>query len=96
VEVAKKRWGMDPCLIEPPETPIAWERDRGQGPPVMIPDVTCHALLESDYGAKDPKRGWSHVAIVWFQNNYAMPIEESVIGQIALIEWDRWAEDWDF
>lgn len=36
----------------------------------------------------------SILAVVWFQENFALPIDESVLERIKAIDWDRLAEAW--
>jgi hypothetical protein len=36
----------------------------------------------------------SILAVVWFQETFALPIDESVLERIKAIDWDRLAEAW--
>jgi hypothetical protein len=67
----------------------AYERRR----PVEIPPITCLADFESYQPARDPAQHASALAIVWFQDNFAMPIQPTIEKQIQGIDWDKVAND---
>jgi hypothetical protein len=39
---------------------------------------------------------YSSLAVAWFQNEFAMPIDAEVLNQIRKIDWERHAKDWNW
>jgi len=62
-----------------------------------LPKVTCMASLRCPIPLVEPKEeGWfrhSHATIVWFQEEFAFPIDAEVMAQIRTIEWSAIAVD---
>lgn len=54
--------------------------------------VTCIAVFDSD--AISVEEPYSSLAIVWFQEEFALPIDASVVAAIRKLDWDRIAGDW--
>jgi hypothetical protein len=38
----------------------------------------------------------SSLVIIWFQNDFALPIDPAVVEQIKAIDWDSAAYDWEW
>jgi hypothetical protein len=95
---AKKR-SMNPVyLVAPVETPI----DLGPGTtypfgsPATLPEVICIGRLQSEpIGERDPSL-YSELTIIWFQSEFAMPIEPSVLEQIGKLDWDALASNFEY
>ena len=58
-----------------------------------LPLVTCTARLTSTQGAKDKGPQGSFLTVVWFQDEFALPIEPAVLAQIAELPWESLASD---
>jgi hypothetical protein len=62
-----------------------------------LPLVTCMASFRCPQtigpGEEQGLFGYSVATIVWFQDRYAMPIAEEVLGEIRLLDWNRVARD---
>ena len=62
-----------------------------------LPKVTCIALLRCPLPLVEPnKDGWfshSRGILVWFQENFAFPIDAEVMAQIRALDWNAVAID---
>ena len=63
--------------------------------PEWMPVVTCIADFEC-MTAKNPKMDASSLVIVWFQDEYAMPISEAALRSIKGIDWHAHAVDFEY
>jgi|CXWL01.1.fsa_nt_gi hypothetical protein len=97
VEAAKQLWNEAPYLIEPIETPIIWKREYPLGIPASIPGKVCISQLRSFYprGENMGLSGleYSLLTLVWFQDEFAFPIDDSILEKIHSLDWDRYATD---
>lgn len=87
-----------PYLIPPVETPISLgigARLRRRGVPSRLPEVTCIAQFLSFSPVRDPSMTLSGMVVVWFQSEFAFPIDPTVLEQIVAIDWDSHAADGD-
>ncbi|MEZ4446014.1 MAG: hypothetical protein R3B72_43460 [Polyangiaceae bacterium] len=77
IEPARKR------QVEPP----------GFDPPGFewLPAVTCICGLEAPRSTRDDDLDLSVLTLIWFQDEYALPIQEDVATAIHLLDWDRLA-----
>ena len=83
--------GITPHLIEP-------ARKRQVEPPGFdppgfewLPAVTCICGLEAPRSTRDDDLDLSVLTLIWFQDEYALPIQEDVATAIHLLDWDRLA-----
>jgi uncharacterized protein (TIGR02996 family) len=90
--------GGEPYLIRPVETPIEYPRDRPYpfGQPVALPPVACVGRFHSFEPARAPGHGYSVLVVIWFQAEFALPIDPHVWEQLLLIDWDQLAADYDW
>ena len=74
------------------------KRTSHRGKPVeRIPYIACTALFRSNGVMREGDEDIafaSILAVVWFQETFALPIDESVLERIKAIDWDRLAEAW--
>ena len=63
---------------------------------IHIPYITCYAQFESSVIDKDDDSNGSWLTIVWYQDDFALPIDESVLEHIKTINWDDVAEGYEF
>lgn len=83
-------------LIEPEQTLIPYDRKYPPGTPASIPGITCIAKIEYDSSFRDENMDYSSLGIVWFQSDYAFPIDENILQKIKEIPFgklcheDRW------
>ena len=59
-----------------------------------IPRIECIASFESK-PISDDYMG-SNLTVVWFQDEYPMPINQDIINKIKSIDWDNKASSFDF
>ena len=84
----------EPYLIRPVEKAIEYHRDRPYpfGIPSALPAVTCIGRFSSF----SPVRGetdyeGSSLIILWYQEQFALPIAPDVSSHIVPIDWEKYA-----
>lgn len=84
-----------PCLIQPPQTAIATPRGEAYpfGTPARLPSIVCVGEFESSTTARDPEADYSALTIIWFQDDFALPIDKRVAVRIEAIDWETQARD---
>ena len=92
----KKIWNCKSHLIEPVETPIDMGRPYPFGVPASIPPITCVGLWSTTGYARDEQWGCMQLAIVWYQAQFALPIDERVLAQILEIDWGSTGEFYEY
>lgn len=80
-------------LIEPKQKVLREDIRNPENTKMALPEVTCIALLCCNEPAKDPDMVGSKLAVVWYQDTMAMPIEEAILDQMKLIKWSELAKD---
>jgi hypothetical protein len=89
-EDAKKFCGLDEIyLIEPQQTPIPYDGKYPFGEPASLPSVACIIELWHYTTFRDDKKDFSSLGIIWFQNDYAFPIDEEIIEKIKQIPFSK-------
>jgi hypothetical protein len=96
MDEARKRRNFEPYLIPPIETPIEIDRKYPFGTPASIPGITCIAQFDSFDPARDKSMDASTLPIVWFQSDFAFPIEDSILEHIRLLNWEKYASDFQY
>jgi uncharacterized protein (TIGR02996 family) len=91
----QSRRGEAPYLVEPPERPIEYKRDSPYpfGTPAHIPGIACIGQFDSFKPARDESHDGSCLTIIWFQDDYAFPIDPGVYEHIRAIDWEKHAHD---
>ena len=89
-EAKKFCWQDEIYLIEPEQTPISYDEGKyGKypfGKPASLPQVTCIAKIKClSTTFKDKTKDYSSLGIIWFQENYAFPIDKNVLEKIKEI-----------
>lgn len=90
--------GMTPYLIPPTETPIPWDRDEPYfggrfGTPAALPEIGCVAEFRSFDPVRNPEEHYSWLVIIWFQRDFAFPIDPAALKSLLEIDWERHAVD---
>ncbi len=98
-EAREQLEGCEPYLIPPPTRPI--ENDprpafARRSPPELIPSVACIARFLSRRPAREPHKDGSQLVVVWFQDDFAFPIDPSVMAHLHELDWARLAFDFDY
>jgi hypothetical protein len=82
-------------VVTPIETPL----DPGPaysfrfGAPAALPSVSCVGRFRSEPVAKEEFGGYSELTFIWFQSDFAMPIEPDVLQEMIRLDWDTLATD---
>ncbi len=63
------------------------------GPAEVLPDIVCVGLFHSSPVRNEPEH-FSLLSILWFQDDFALPIEPSVVEQIRKLDWENLAYNW--
>jgi hypothetical protein len=97
-EERRRLGGGEPYVIRPVETPIKYRRGRPYpfGQPNSVPGVGCVGRFHSFQPARDSARDCSELVVIWFQDEFALPIEPSIWEQLLGIDWDQHASDYDY
>jgi hypothetical protein len=59
-----------------------------------LPAVTCIGAFDSDELNRPGSEPYSSMVIVWFQDEFAAPIDLGVQAQIERLDWEWLAKDW--
>lgn len=84
----------EPVLIEPRRTPVPPIVGRDLPPAEWLPATTCIAMFDSNALQRDDSEPYSSLVIAWFQDEFALPIDDTVLHEIRQIDWERFATDW--
>ena len=89
VRDAKTGFGeAEPFLIRPKQMPLDIGREYSFGKPATIPGVRCIAYFRCTFPTPRGRAGdFSSMTIVWFQDQFAMPIDPEVLDQIRTVDW---------
>jgi hypothetical protein len=63
--------------------------------PEWLPVVTCIADFEC-LAAKNPNMDASSLVIIWFQDEYALPLSEAALRSIKALDWHAHAIDFEY
>jgi hypothetical protein len=58
-----------------------------------LPGVTCTARFTSARNAKDSNDNGSFLTVVWYQDEFALPIDDAALSAIAELDWAKLASD---
>ena len=58
-----------------------------------LPRITCIAALINYNPVSDLDKECSRLALIWFQDDFAFPVDEDIVRQIIQIEWNKHAID---
>lgn len=81
----------EPLLIPPAETPIQMSRPYPLGVPSKMPAVQCIGRWQGPLETRGDEVGWTKLTIIWYQEDWAMPIAPEVAAQIQALDWSRHA-----
>lgn len=97
-EERNKQHSRTPYLIPPAQTPITFPGSTRYpfGEPMRIPSILCIARYVSRLPAHDPSDPmlyYSQLSVIWFQEDFAFPIEGAVLEALSQIDWEKLAYD---
>ncbi|HLH30013.1 MAG TPA: hypothetical protein VKY31_02345 [Terriglobia bacterium] len=61
--------------------------------PEWLPLVTCIGSFKGGRPVRDPKKDISVLTVLWFQEEYALPILEPALSHLVALDWDSLAVD---
>lgn len=83
-------------LIPPTETPYECDRKSPYpfDTPSALPAVVCIGRFKSNEPVRNPEEFGSWLVLIWFQDEFAFPIDPKVEAEIRALDWDSLAEDY--
>ena len=86
--------GREPVLIDPNIKTIEHIRSGQTVQELRLPDICCAAHFESGALLRANSEPYSSFVVVWFQDEFAMPIATDIEQQMAKTDWEKDAVDW--
>ncbi len=83
-------------LIEPKQKPIDYEGKYPFGSPASLPRVTCVAELWHHDVFKNKDKMFSSLCIIWFQEDYAFPIDKDILNKIKEVPFSKVCGEFDY
>jgi hypothetical protein len=95
--------GAKPHLLPPPRRGYLREPGDMAGvvarsphrTPEWLPMVRCIGSFKDVVKARDPTKDLSLLTVVWFQDEYALPVLEPALSQLLAVDWESLAADID-
>jgi len=96
-------WSGKPHLIVPPRRDYEFKpgdmrkeaQRNSMWVPEFLPTVRCVGSFRSPELVRDPNKCLSVLPIVWFQDDYALPILDPALSQLLDVDWGALALDVD-
>jgi hypothetical protein len=88
--------GHTPLLLEP--VPMSLEDPESRsfdGDSVVLPAATCAARFWSEKLAGDDHGVASMLRVIWFQDDFAFPIDHVVTVELEALDWEAHAWSWE-
>ncbi len=80
-----------PVLFEPIETPVEKHSDPDWSTAATLPAITCVARFLSDVLPGDEEGIASVLSVIWFQDEFAFPIDPVVKVELGALDWEAHA-----
>jgi hypothetical protein len=98
LESRSRQHSRNPYLIPPPQTPITFPGSTHYpfGKPMRLPGILCVARFNSRnpvHDHSDPILYYSQLSVIWFQDDFAFPIDGAVLEALRQIDWEKLAYD---
>jgi hypothetical protein len=87
---------QNPYLIQPEQTLIDLQRPSEFGLSAKLPSYICIGELWYHDPIKNQKMDYSTLGVLWFQDEFALPIEEKILRVFESLPWSEVAEDCSF
>lgn len=90
--------GCEPYLVQPMEKAIEYLKGERYpfGEPAALPAIGCIGRFTCLEPARDSSKDYSSLTVIWFQEDFAFPIEAGVLEQIRMLDWTRYALDYEY
>jgi len=87
-----------PYLIEPEIKFIddPSEENHPSEQSAFLPSVACVGRFQSSASTRGSAGDYSELVVIWFQDSFALPIDQKTWGQLVAIDWDQAAADYDY
>lgn len=82
---------MDVIRERTSQYPKEWNRD-----PEWLPLIRCIGCFQSSTTSNNPKMDISLLTVLWYQNDFAMPINGDILHAIKILDWDALATDFEY
>ena len=82
---------MDHIRERTSQYPAEWGRD-----PEWLPLVRCIGCLFSSPTSKNPTKDMSSLTVLWYQNDFAYPIDDDILSVLRSLDWDRLATQFEY
>lgn len=87
--------GNSPLVLEPVPAPVELPGSRSYDPhSVALPAATCAAQFWSETLTGDDRGIASKLRVVWFQDDFALPIDHVVAAELEAVDWEAHAWSW--
>jgi len=87
--------GNPPLVLEPVPAPVELPGSRAFDPhSVALPAATCAARFGSGKLPGDDQGIASMLRVVWFQDDFAFPIDRVVAVELEAVDWEAHAWSW--
>jgi len=60
----------------------------------QLPAVVCVAVFDSGELAKPGSEPMSSLTLIWFQDEFALPVDAGVLAHIQALDWETLAVEW--
>lgn len=64
--------------------------------PEWLPAVRCIGTFNSSVIRRNTQNHMSTLVVIWFQDDFALPIQESSLQQLRSLDWDAVATDFEY
>ena len=86
--------GHDALVLEPPLKLLDDGDLNLPSSHCQLPRVFCTAWFSRWPTANEPWRDESHLTLMWWQQRWALPIDEGVLAQLRDVRWTDVAYEW--
>ncbi len=91
----RRKERREPFVIRPVQRPLGpVEREpHGLGARATLPSVGCVGRFVSSRPARDPSMATSVLTVIWFQDDFAFPLDDAIAAALHALDWDALATD---
>lgn len=89
-------YGAPVYLIKPNTKKLLGQENNLIGKAIALPDVYCIAELSYPNTFKDPAKDFSTLMLVWFQSDYAFPIQEHILTEITQLPYRKLCGEFEY
>lgn len=89
-EKAKRELHVNTIYLIPPIEKIKTTSTRVVA---TLPNITCMAELSHYQPMADQSMEYSRLGLIWFQDDYAFPIDSTIKKHVNELEWETMSED---